>query len=187
MQHIRASVFVVGLLAACAGGRAHVDVTPAEVPFAAPSSGNAEAAVTPAPTPDEGAAVLTRAVMRRTVEQGIGAFLAGVELTPVLSGGRFTGFRIDHARDLRRWNAAGMSLREGDVVTRINGQAIERPEQAQAVFVRMATADAVIVDVLRDGAPVTLRTPVVVDAPAVVSDASVAAPRPEATPPRANP
>ncbi len=160
-------------LAACASGGGHLDVSPAEVPLPAqPASSGAEAAA-PADDVDDAStpAVLTRDAVRAAVQRGIGHFLAGVELTPVVEGGRFRGFRLDHARGLRRWNAAGLAIRPGDVVTRINASPIERPEQAQAVFVRAATADAIIVDVLRDGAPVTLRIPVV-DAAATVSDAS---------------
>jgi type II secretory pathway component PulC len=160
---------------ACAGRQSHVDVSPAEVALpAAPSSSGAEAnpAVVEAPE-DTTPIVLTRSLVRDTLRQGIGAFLANVELTPMMSGGRFAGFRLERARGLRRWNAAGLDLRVGDVITRVNGRSIERPEQAQAAFVAMAEANELSVDVVRAGAPVHVRLPVLVEtSPMTLSDAS---------------
>ena len=110
------------------------------------------------------------------MQAGIGAFLANVDLSPVLVRGRFIGFRLDHARGLRRWNAAGLDVRTGDVVTRVNGSPIERPEQAQAAFLSLAEASEVVIDVVRAGSPVTVRAAVRGDAaPAVVADASAPA------------
>ncbi len=170
MQRIVLLVSSCALAAACASGGSHIDVSPAEVPIPArPSSG---AAAAPAePVEDATPVVLTRALVRQTVQQGIGNFLSGIELSPVLRGGRFVGFRIDQARALPRWNASGLAVRRGDVVTRINGSPIERPEQAQAVFNHLVDADAIVVDVIRDGGSVTLRIPVTADPPAV-TDAS---------------
>lgn len=170
MQRIVLLVSTCALAAACASGGSHIDVSPAEVPLPTrPSSG---ATSTPAePVEDATPVVLTRALVRQTVQLGIGTFLAGVELSPVLRGGRFVGFRIDRARGLARWNASGLAVRRGDVVTRVNGSPIERPEQAQAVFTRLVDADAIVLDVIRDGGAVTLRIPVTADPP-TVTDAS---------------
>ncbi len=164
---------VAAFTAACSGARSHVDVSPAEVAFAAPQPARAEASAAPAPSEPEDTtpAVLTRALLRRVVDAGIGAFLSDVELSPVLDRGRFVGFRLDRARGLRRWNAAGVDLRAGDVVTRVNGSPIERPEQAQAVFWSLPEATELVAEVLRAGAPVTVRVPVVADPPAPVTAA----------------
>ncbi len=167
---------LAALSSACAGSRTHVDVSPAEVGFAAPPSSGAEVAAAAAEEPEEAApAELTRAVLARTVQAGIGAFLANVELSPVLVRGRFIGFRLDRARGLRRWNAAGLDVRTGDVVTRVNGSPIERPEQAQAAFLSLAEASEVVIDVVRGGSPVTVRAAVSDAAPAAVSAASAPA------------
>jgi len=115
--------------------------------------------------------VLTRSLVRQAVQAGIGSFLSGVELSPVLQAGRFVGFRLERARGLARWNASGLAVRRGDVVTRVNGSPIERPEQAQAVFARLVDADAIVLDVVRDSGPMTLRVPITADPPAV-TDAS---------------
>ena len=163
------------LSSACAGSRSHVDVSPAEVGFAAPPSSGADEPAAAEPG-DSAPAELTHAVLTRTVQAGIGAFLANVDLSPVLVRGRFIGFRLDHARGLRRWNAAGLDVRTGDVVTRVNGSPIERPEQAQAAFLSLAEASEVVIDVVRAGSPVTVRAAVRGDAaPAVASAASAPA------------
>ncbi len=163
---------VIALSTACSSGRSHIDVSPAEVSFAEPLSAGAEAPVArPAEAP---IGPLTRSLLRRTVAEGIGAFLAGVDLSPSLDRGRFVGFRIDRARSLRRWNASGVDLRAGDVVTRVNGSPIERPEQAQAAFQALSDVSEIVVDVLRAGAPLTVRIAVVADAaPVTAADASV--------------
>lgn len=169
---------VASLVTACTSGRSHIDISPAEVPFTAPSSAGAEsvAASADAPTeePEAPAGPLTRSLLRRSVSEGIGAFLSGVDLSPALARGRFVGFRIDRARGLRRWNAAGVDLRVGDVVTRVQGGVIERPEQAQAVFQSLADAPEIVVEVLRAGAPVTVRVAVLAD-PVVTAAAAVSA------------
>lgn len=102
---------------------------------------------------DESPAVLTRAVLTRAVHNGFGTFLSTVTVSPVLSHGRFVGFRLDHARHLTRWNTAGMALRTGDIVTRVNGRSVERPDDALAVFEGLTTATELRVEVLRDGSP----------------------------------
>lgn len=170
-------VAVSSLVAACSSGRSHVDISPAEVSFSAPPSTGSEAVVVAEP-PEAPAEPLTRSALRRVVQEGIGAFLSGVDLSPWLVRGRFTGFRIDRARGLRRWNAAGVDLRTGDVVTRVNGAVIERPEQAQAVFQSLADAPEIVVDVLRAGEARTVRIAVLPDGPSVTaSDAGVSAAR----------
>ncbi len=173
-------VCVASLLAACSSGRSHVDISPAEVPFTASGSAGTETVAARAEPVEAPAGPLTRSLLRRTVSDGIGAFLSGVDLSPVLDRGRFAGFRIDRARTLRRWNAAGVDLRVGDVVTRVNGAPIERPEQAQATFQSLADAPEIVVDVVRAGAAVTVRIAVLSDAvlaAALTSDAGVTAAR----------
>ncbi len=106
--------------------------------------------------------------MRQTVHEGIGALLARVDVSPMLQAGRFVGFRLDRARGLQRLRAGGLDLQPGDIVTRVNGQTIERPEHAQAAFLSLAEAPEIVIDVLRRGAPVTVRT--------AVTDSATAAP-----------
>jgi type II secretory pathway component PulC len=97
--------------------------------------------------------VLARSTIRAAVSEGLGAFLQHVDLDdrPVLAGGKFRGFRIAALRDAPFWS--GVDLKPGDVVTRINGFPIERPEQAQTAFEALQVASELRVSYDRDGEP----------------------------------
>jgi type II secretory pathway component PulC len=97
------------------------------------------------------------------VAQGLGAFLQHVELAddPVRVEGQFRGFRIAALHDSEFWN--GVDLKPGDVVTRINGFPIERPEQAQAAFELLLVASELRVSYDRDGEPREIVYPIVDD------------------------
>jgi type II secretory pathway component PulC len=95
------------------------------------------------------------------VAQGLGAFLARVSVAPVLDGRRFVGFRLESAEDLDAWRAAGADLRVGDVIQRINGQTIERPEQAMWAFNQLRIARGVEVVGVRGSAPFRVYSPIV--------------------------
>src|SRR4029077_3608455 len=101
---------------------------------APPPAAPAVATASASPQAPENAAerTLTRAAVHAAVSQGLGAFLQHVDFDeqPVLVGGKFHGFRVTALRDPSFWR--GVDLKPGDVVTRLNGMPIERPEQAQA-------------------------------------------------------
>jgi type II secretory pathway component PulC len=124
----------------------------------APASSAAAVAVTPAPDH-----TLSRSAIRATVAQGLGAFLQRVELDdkPVLSGGKFRGFRITALRGSSFWS--GVDLKPGDVVTRVNGFPIERPEQAQRAFESLQASGELRVSYERDGEPRELVYPIADD------------------------
>ena len=81
-------------------------------------------------------------------------------MNPKHDRGHFRGWivRSLHAGDVC---FADVDLRAGDVVTRINGHAIERPEEAHEVWAELRTAPALVVDFLRDGQRRTLRFAIV--------------------------
>lgn len=122
----------------------------------APSTGGVPRAAasaklqTPPPLPDH---TLARSAVRAVVDQGLGYFLQRVELDdhPVMSGGKFHGFRIASLHDPAFW--AGVDLKPGDVVTAVNGFPIERPEQAQTAFESLEVASELKVAYDRDGQP----------------------------------
>ena len=123
---------------------------------AAQSSGSqsvASSAAAPSEGPRSARTGLTRALVEETVAQGLGVFLSRVTVAPVVEGRRFIGFRLEAAEDLEAWNAAGADLRVGDVIQRINGQPIERPEQAMWAFDQLRIAQGVEVVGLRGAAP----------------------------------
>lgn len=147
---VLSSLLVVG----CGGGAQREAVAPA-VKHDAPLS------TAPAPIAKGS---LRRSAVQATVARGLGAFLARVELTdqPALKAGKFHGFRIAKlGGDGAFW--AGVDVRPGDVITHVNGKSIERPEQALEVFRSLAEASELRVDYERDGAPRTLRMPIVDD------------------------
>jgi type II secretory pathway component PulC len=116
---------------------------------AAPAAASASALPsTPAKTPDH---TLVRSAVRAAVAKGLGAFLQHVDLEdrPVRVDGKFLGFRIAALRDEPFWS--GVDLQPGDVVTRINGMPIERPEQAQAAFESLQSASELRVSCERGG------------------------------------
>lgn len=127
----------------------HVDPIKAE---ATASTSNPDAA--PSST-------LHRADVHRVVAKGLGAFLSRVSLddhpaqTP---DGKFVGFRIA-ALQGNSWK--GVDLKPGDIVTKVNGFPIERPEQALEVFQSLDVASELRVGVERDGVPRELRYAIV--------------------------
>jgi S1-C subfamily serine protease len=112
------------------------------------------------PTPEPAACtafvkpgVLKRSAVVRVVEAGIGRWLAGgAEVERKIAKSRFQGWEI---RRLYSGDPcyATVDLRPHDVVIRVNGKPIEKPEQAFDVLSSLRTAPELVVDFLRDGQP----------------------------------
>ena len=101
-----------------------------------------------------------REAVVRVVDTGLGFWLRGVSVAPRLDAGRFRGWIV------RRFYPGdvcytGVDIREGDVVTKINGRSVEREGQAHDVFVGLRTASVIVVDYEREGVPKTLRLAIV--------------------------
>jgi type II secretory pathway component PulC len=94
--------------------------------------------------------------VNRTVRAGMGPWLhGGVVVDPAMQKGRFRGWvvRSLYPRDPCYQE---VDLRPGDVVLKVNGKGLERPEQASEVFESLSSAPALVVDFVRDGAPMKL-------------------------------
>jgi hypothetical protein len=107
--------------------------------------------------------VLKRSAVVRVVDAGIGHWLAsGAEVERKIAKSRFQGWEI---RRLYPGDPcyAGVDLRPLDVVIRVNGKPIEKPEQAFDVLGSLRTASELVVDFLRDGQPQKLTLPIVDD------------------------
>lgn len=89
--------------------------------------------------------------------QGPAALLARVETAPVHRAGRFAGFRIV---GFPRGAPRTIDLRPGDVVVRVNGRDIERPEQYFEAFGALSGTAELRFEILRDGEPAELVYPV---------------------------
>jgi len=143
------------ILAACGGS-----VTETEEPTPV-----AEAEPEPAPIEYESPVVsgtIERAQLVPVIDAGLGRFLQGVDTEPDLREGNFVGFTIRrlYPQDER---FATLDLQPGDTVTRINGEPIERPEQALRVWEGLRVSSQLLVEYLRDGEedPRTLRFAIV--------------------------
>jgi hypothetical protein len=103
---------------------------------------------------------LRRAAVLRALDGGLGNWLRNVDIDPKLEHGRFRGWII---RTLPADDAcyADLDLRAGDVVTRVNGRPVERPEEASDVWDGLRTSSALVIDFTRAGQPHTLRLKIV--------------------------
>jgi hypothetical protein len=169
------------LTAALLGCAAAPPPPPAGAPTAAaPSAAAPDPASSPPPAPPQaasappaavscaardGAGRVKRSALVRTLDLGLGTWLKGVNVDPVKEKGKFRGWLV---RSLHPGDPcwADVDLRAGDVVSRVNGRPIERPEQAHAVWTALRTAKEIVVDYTRSGTARTLRLEVIEDAAA---------------------
>ena len=100
--------------------------------------------------------MIPRAALQAELANGIGRFLQQVRVQAVVSRGRFVGWRLLTLFPARSDIAAGV-LKPGDLVMRINGESIERPEDFKAVWDSLATASELVIEIERDGEPSSLR------------------------------
>jgi S1-C subfamily serine protease len=100
-----------------------------------------------------------RADVERVIDAGLGRFLTHVTLEPRLSAGRFAGWSIVALEPPQAWS--GIDLRPGDVVTKVNGMAIEREMEAFDAFQAVRQAPALEVSYLRQDQPRRLRIEIV--------------------------
>jgi len=73
---------------------------------------------------------------------------------PYMPNGELKGYRVYPGRDRRRFAALG--LRPGDLVTAINGQALDNLQSGMEVFRNLGNAAQIAVTIERNGAPMTL-------------------------------
>lgn len=90
---------------------------------------------------------LTVAELKPWFDRGPQPLVAAVRVRPALVKGRFVGFRITRFIDPQL--AANPAIRVGDVLTRVNGLAIERPEQFMKAWAAARGAKTLKIEVLR--------------------------------------
>jgi general secretion pathway protein C len=78
----------------------------------------------------------------------------GVRIVPAVKDGRATGFKLYAIRPASIYDRLG--LKNGDLVTSINGVELDSAERALEVYSKLRAAGAVSVVVSRHGAPLTL-------------------------------
>jgi general secretion pathway protein C len=74
-----------------------------------------------------------------------------VQIVPVLDGGKLTGVRLSAGADAALINQIG--LRPGDIVTSVNGMAVDSLSRGQDIMSSLKNSSSVRVTVLRDGKP----------------------------------
>jgi hypothetical protein len=94
--------------------------------------------------------VLKRAALVRMIDAGLPRWLQGIEGDRKLAKHRFQGWLV---KSIHPGNPCyqDVDLRQGDVVQKVNGKQIEKPEQAFDVLESLRSAPAIVVDYLRDG------------------------------------
>jgi type II secretory pathway component PulC len=144
-----AAVFALGL-AGCGGSTESMAVEETRDLLAAGE--DAPAAGTPVEP-----GTIRRADLDALLAAGPGALLTRVETAPVHQAGRFVGFRIT---GFPQGAPRAIDLRAGDVVLRVNGHGVERPEQYFEAFRTLAGAAEIRFEILRDGEPMELLYPI---------------------------
>lgn len=92
--------------------------------------------------------------MPDSVAQGAAGFLEVVRPQPFMPNGQLKGYRVYPGPNRQQFAALG--LRAGDLVTEINGIALNNPAQGMEVFRSLGDATQVTVMVERDGQAQTL-------------------------------
>ena len=94
--------------------------------------------------------VVRRSALVRLIDAGLPRWMQGVEGDRALSNHRFQGWLI---KSLYPGDPCyqDIDLHQGDVVQKVNGKSIEKPEQAFDVAQSLKTAPAIVVEFLREG------------------------------------
>jgi hypothetical protein len=159
---------VILVFCACASTGQNSSNTP-QTPAAEPGLADSEPSARPESIPDPGPAVasapesptntcemfakpgiLKRSALVRLLDAGLPRWLQGVEGDRALANHRFQGWLV---KSLHPGDPCykEVDLRPGDVVQKVNGKSIEKPEQAFDVAESLRSAPALVVDYLRDG------------------------------------
>jgi hypothetical protein len=102
-----------------------------------------------------GAFTIERGVIEQALKHGPAWFIAQVAVDPVVVRGTFYGFRVlslfpDHSE----FNDT--SIQRGDIVQRVNGMPIERPEQFMVAWSSLRSMRHLTIRVIRNGQPLQL-------------------------------
>lgn len=153
------STCVVGLVLAAAGcSGSHGAPPPRTGPPAAgepsPPPPPASQPAASVPTTTERAGVVTRAELETHLRDGAQSFIQKVRVRPAFRGGRFLGWRV------LAYEGPG-PIRIGDVVMRVNGEELERPDQFMKAWNGLRGRSDLVVEMIRAGKRVALRFPIV--------------------------
>jgi type II secretory pathway component PulC len=123
---------------------------------AAPALADTTQSTPPAAQSVAPAGVIPRRELNRMLDAAPGVFFQHVVPEPRFRAGRFYGWRLAQffPGDAR---FAGVDVRAGDVVLRVNGSSVERPEQLMQVWDGLRHAHELVVELERAGVARHLR------------------------------
>ncbi|MBI2399776.1 MAG: PDZ domain-containing protein [Deltaproteobacteria bacterium] len=168
------SVFNAGTLIAIEDGKARLSAGGSEVTFTVfkeevPSSISGMGEPVELPDTPDGQAANTGSrytekvaenswvIDQKAVENSLNDMsrvMTDARLTPKTSGGRVQGFLVTEIKPRGIFDAIG--LKNGDVLTKINGYDIDSPEKAVQVLSAMRGQTSIDLDILRAGKPASL-------------------------------
>jgi hypothetical protein len=124
----------------------------------------------PPPPPLRTSGTVERADLDRILDAGPASFLARIEIQPHLDiRQRFRGWEVVS------YGHGGIDLRPGDVITSVNKNSLERPQQLEKLWSQLRSADAIEVRGERSGQSFVMRFEVVGE-PGVTGNAPTASP-----------
>ncbi len=101
---------------------------------------------------------ILRSDLMVVINQGPAVLLSKVETKPFKQQGKFLGFQI---AAFTQGMPTVIDLKPGDVILKVNGRKVERPEHYFEIFQELKVAGELRFDILRDGAAQTLLYPIV--------------------------
>jgi hypothetical protein len=150
-------------VAGCSGGsrQGRAPATPRDVAAPPPASAPASQAAAPQLSKDKelategspatsGDGAITRKEMRKVIAGGAQAFIQQVQIRPAFRNGQFYGWRVVEYR-------GPGPVRAGDIVRRVNGQSLERPEQFMKAWDGLARRSSLVLEMVRRGRALVLR------------------------------
>jgi type II secretion system protein C len=157
------SLLCIAVIAGCGGAGLESEKSESPLLDMSPASQNEPIASRKSEQPEKPAAEpvkivkVTRKELNALLDKGPANLLAMVQTDSFRQNGKFYGFEIISFR-----NGADeiLGLKSGDVVTKINGLSIERPEQYFKVFKELRKADHINFEILRNGRKKVLTAPV---------------------------
>jgi type II secretory pathway component PulC len=106
--------------------------------------------------PELNGGAIPRSALKAELANGIGRFFQQVRPEPVVSRGRFVGWRIV-ALFPNRPDVKVQGVKAGDIVLRVNGESIERPEDFKALWDTLGDATQIVVDIQRGDETTSVR------------------------------
>jgi len=103
-------------------------------------------ATAPAPVQHQAPAI-PRYIIKAVQAEGPGRLLQRIPVQPFRAQGKFMGFQIVDL--FPGENIQTTQIRRGDVITRINGRRVDRPEQFMRLFEDLHTWESLEIELLR--------------------------------------